>query len=106
MRNIMEAFQIYVAEHWVDVNDTDRGICIAALGLAGETGECVEHIKKYIRGSKPVNVDEFILELGDVLHYLVRLGQYYDLSLEDIAAANILKLDNRREERCLPPKVK
>ncbi len=94
---VMDAFQVYVAEHWGDGPD-DKGLCIAALGLTGEAGECVEHIKKYIRGSKPVNVDEFILELGDVLHYLTRLGQYYDLSLEDIADANMDKLDKRWAE--------
>lgn len=89
----MKEFQDYVHKNW-DSWDRD-GYVIAVLGLGGEAGECQEHIKKFIRGDGPVDVEKLKLELGDVLHYLTVLARFHKLSLEDLAAANIKKLNER-----------
>jgi len=68
------------------------------LGLIGEVGEVVEHIKKSRRPApktKPINHEELALELGDVLWYLTRLASQYGISIEDIASMNIAKLEKR-----------
>lgn len=74
--------------------DRDKEIVVSTMGLAGETGEVCELIKKDIRDG---NVDKIALkkELGDVLAYLTNVANMYDFSLEDVAIANIDKLEDR-----------
>lgn len=71
-----------------------------ALGLAGETGEAIEVVKKMIRDNKGVVTPEIkhdlILELGDVLHYLIRLAKDFDISMDEIIDGNTEKLSKRR----------
>src|SRR3989344_8382000 len=71
------------------------------LGLAGETGEVAEKIKKILRDKNGVVSDkdreEIKKELGDVLWYLSRLSVEMGLSLEDVAQSNIEKLFSRLE---------
>lgn len=73
-----------------------------ALGLAGETGEVLEIIKKMIRDkdgvfeTAPEDHEKLKKELGDVLWYLSALAFYNDIKLEDIAKTNIEKLASRQ----------
>ena len=65
------------------------------LGLIGEVGEVAEHVKNL---RKPINLDEFELELGDVLWYLTRLADSYGLDMVMIAKRNIEKLNKRHNK--------
>ncbi len=71
------------------------------LGLAGETGEVAEKIKKVIRDKGGVMGEEtkteLKKELGDVLWYVTQIAAELNLSLDDIAALNIEKLYSRLE---------
>ena len=69
------------------------------LGLAGETGEVIELIKKSHRTGKryqPINPEQLALELGDVLWYLTRLAHMHGYNLEQIALMNQMKLAQRK----------
>ena len=72
-----------------------------ALGLAGETGEVCEKLKKAIRddGGKVSDERRSLLakELGDVLWYIATLSTELGLDLEAIAAGNLAKLAARKE---------
>lgn len=68
---------------------------IAGLGLAGETGEVVEHIKKWVGHGHELDVEKVTKELGDVLWYVAELASILDVHLEDVARANIRKLEDR-----------
>ena len=80
------------------LGDYGQSIAYPALGLAGETGEVVELIKKALRDNAG-KVDKANLkkELGDVLWYLGAIATQHDLSLGDIASANLQKLADRKE---------
>jgi NTP pyrophosphatase (non-canonical NTP hydrolase) len=80
--------------------DRDKEIVVSTMGLAGETGEVCEIIKKDIRDG---NIDKTALkkELGDVLAYLTNIANMYDISLEDVAIANIDKLESRMQRGTL-----
>ncbi len=71
------------------------------LGLAGETGEVVEKVKKIFRDDEgkitPKKRDELIKELGDVMWYLSQVATEFNLSLDEIAQTNISKLGSRLE---------
>ena len=66
-----------------------------ALGLAGESGEVVELIKKKLHHSHDVATDEVKKELGDTLHYLAGIATIFGISLQDVAEANLTKLSER-----------
>lgn len=99
---MIKEFQIFIRSGWWKFDNDLKNLFIMTVGLAGESGEVCELLKKHIRDGKEIKED-LILELGDVLHYLTRIGQEFDMSLEDIMEANILKL---RERRKLNPKWK
>lgn len=69
-----------------------------ALGLAGETGEIVEPIKKYIFYNTPFGRTKMQEELGDLLWYLTNIASEYGLYLDEIAEYNIKKLKKRYPE--------
>lgn len=66
------------------------------LGLCGESGEVADLIKKKVHHlHNSIDTDDFKKELGDVLHYLSGLATIFDISLEEVATANIQKLKDR-----------
>lgn len=73
-----------------------------AMGLAGEAGEVVEKVKKWIR-DKHIEPGDVHKELGDVIWYCAAIcadlqrmyGEQY--SLENAAFGNIVKLRSRME---------
>ena len=75
----------------------NKGFTQALLGLCGETGEVADKIKKFIRDENEIDKIEIGKELGDVLYYLCRIGEYFDLTLEEIAEMNINKLQDRQK---------
>lgn len=102
----------------MDLNDYQRGALRTAappdrrnellhlvLGLVGESGEVAEKFKKWVRDhdSDESRIDraDIAKELGDVLWYLAVLADYLDLSLDDIATANLAKLASRQHRGVL-----
>lgn len=70
----------------------------ASIGMASETGEFSEILKKIVFQGKPFNEDEryhMKRELGDILWYLSNATTALGYDLEDIIAENILKLEKR-----------
>jgi NTP pyrophosphatase (non-canonical NTP hydrolase) len=71
-----------------------------ALGLAGETGEVAEQIKKAIRDDQGVitfvRQEVLVKELGDVLWYISQLATEAGISLDDVARRNLTKLADRK----------
>lgn len=73
-----------------------KGDPYSFIGLAGETGEVMEWLKKSVyRGDTRFDENHLLLELGDVLHYVSRIGQVYGWTIKDIMAANVNKLEKR-----------
>ena len=76
-------------------------ITYPTLGLAGESGEVCEKVKKWIRGDyEEMPREEFVSmlvkEMGDVLWYLSAIATDLGISLEEIATINIEKLHSRK----------
>lgn len=71
------------------------------LGIAGESGEIAEKIKKTLRNDDGVISAEkreaIKQEIGDVLWYLSQLARILDVPFEECASANIAKLADRSE---------
>ncbi len=96
-------FQIYQQESrktWSLIH-TDHAIVYPTLGLANEAGEVAGKVKKIFRDRNGVisDADREALkgELGDVLWYLTQICTELDLTLEEVAEANLTKLFSRLE---------
>ncbi len=106
------------AEYRKFINDTswythtDEGnapeLMYLTLGLAGESGEFADAVKKIIRITGSNNDEAFkelmledggeaklIEELGDVLWYVTKLADFIGLSIDDLMHHNTYKLYNR-----------
>lgn len=66
-----------------------------AMGLAGESGEVVDLLKKHVHHRHTLKVVDIKAELGDVLHYVSGISSMLGITLEDVATANIEKLRKR-----------
>lgn len=67
----------------------------ACLGMAGETGEVCDVIKKHLYQGHQINTNDLIKELGDVMWYIALMCNTFGFSLEQIMEANIEKLKRR-----------
>lgn len=75
------------------------------LGIAGETGELVEKIKKLFRDDygkiSEKKIEEIIKEMGDCLWYHARLADTLGIKFGDVAKENIRKLLDRKKRNKL-----
>jgi NTP pyrophosphatase (non-canonical NTP hydrolase) len=77
----------------------DCGINYCIHGLTNEAGEVAGVWKKYLRGDYGIvdATSKVKKEIGDVLWYVSQLAGEFNLSLADIAQANIDKLADRKQ---------
>lgn len=75
------------------------------LGVGGEAGEITEKIKKIVRDKKGIITDEdredLMREVGDVLWYLAILSRHLGYDFDDVASANLAKLQSRKSRGTL-----
>lgn len=75
--------------------EKDAGLIHMAVGIAGESGELLDAIKKVVIYKKPIDINHVIEELGDLEFYMEGLRQELGLNRDDILKANIEKLSVR-----------
>ena len=73
----------------------DDTLAMTAMGLAGESGEINEHIKKFLFHNHFLSKDEIAKEAGDVLWYLTCLCNALGVPLQDVIDQNVEKLRRR-----------
>ena len=70
----------------------------AAVGISAEGGEFMEIVKKIIFQGKPWNDDNrehLVIELGDVMWYVMQACMALNITLDDVIAGNVEKLKKR-----------
>ena len=70
----------------------------AGVGLAAESGEFLEIVKKMVFQGKPWNNDNrehLVIELGDVMWYVAQACMALDVSFDDVIRGNVRKLEKR-----------
>lgn len=67
----------------------------AACGLVREAGEYFHLADNWEHDGEPYNQGEAIVELGDVLHYMVLACMEHDITLDELARINLIKLEAR-----------
>lgn len=71
----------------------------AALGIATESGELLDMLKKTIFYGKPFDRTNLIEECGDMFWYVALLCDANEIDLKDILDRNIAKLKARYPEK-------
>jgi NTP pyrophosphatase (non-canonical NTP hydrolase) len=94
------AYQRESRKTWSEI-PMNHPIVYPTMGLTNETGELAGKIKKIFRDKQgvigPEDREELKKELGDILWYFTQICTELDLTLEEVAEANIEKLFSRLE---------
>lgn len=72
-----------------------RRLLNAALGLAGEAGECADLVKKWEFHGHDLDREKLKKELGDIAWYLALAATALDTDLSEILQGNLDKLTRR-----------
>ena len=78
----------------------EHAVIYPALGLAAEAGEVANKVKKILRDGK-FDRQAIADEVGDCLWYIAALCRDLNVSMSDLAAANLKKLQDRKERGVL-----
>ena len=99
----IENFDVYQQESRKTWNEIpmDHSIVYPTMGMVNEAGEVAGKVKKIFRdrGGEITEADREALkqELGDVLWYMAQICTELNLSLQEVAEANLTKLFSRLE---------
>jgi len=70
----------------------------SGVGLAAESGEFLEIVKKMVFQGKPwsdANREHLLIELGDVMWYVAQACIALDVDFEEVIEMNVKKLEKR-----------
>jgi NTP pyrophosphatase (non-canonical NTP hydrolase) len=70
----------------------------AVMGLCGESGECIDLVKKHLFQGHDLDKEQLRKELGDVAWYLAVCAEALGVTLEEVLQRNIDKLKARYPE--------
>ena len=74
------------------------GVLNGCLGLAGEAGETLDMVKKWVFHEKDLDVEHLKKEIGDVMWYVAMLCESFGFNLDEILQMNVDKLKARYPE--------
>ena len=92
---------VYLADRLVELDRKGTNIerlNTSGVGLAAESGEFLEIVKKMVFQGKPwndSNREHLIIELGDVMWYVAQACMALEIDLDDVIKGNIKKLEKR-----------
>ena len=78
----------------IDIPDFG-GMVNGCFGLAGESGEVLDIVKKWIFHEKGLDIDHLKKELGDVMWYVAMICESAGFALDELMKMNIDKLKAR-----------
>jgi NTP pyrophosphatase (non-canonical NTP hydrolase) len=94
----LDAYQQSAARTVNAALDGRQRLLDAACGLAEEAGEVLAHVRKHVMQGRALDRDALAEELGDALWCVAVAAQGAGLSLREVAAANLAKLEARHPD--------
>jgi len=89
----------HIGEDGLVVAPAQYDLIHAAFGIAGESGEIVDAVKKHVFYGKPLDVANLREEVGDVMWYIALMCRTLGVTLEELMQENINKLTARYPEK-------
>ena len=92
---------VYLADRLVELDRKGANIerlTTSGVGLAAESGEFLEIVKKMVFQGKPwsdANREHLLIELGDVMWYVAQACMALEIDFEDVVKGNVKKLEKR-----------
>lgn len=91
----IQDFQQFVSNKTIaELSERDVSM-MALMGLAGETGELIDAMKKSIFYGKTKSREHITEEAGDILHYVMMFLNTEGIAVEDVIQANVDKISRR-----------
>jgi NTP pyrophosphatase (non-canonical NTP hydrolase) len=91
----MNQYQDLTARTALYFDDVVEEITAWTMGIAGESGEVADIVKKAVWHNHPWDHQKLAYELGDLLFYIARLSNVIGYSLDEVAVMNQQKLYSR-----------
>ena len=93
----LDDYANFVRSRAKDMGDDTLNLVHMVLGIAGESGELVDAVKKSFAYNKPLDLANIHEELGDILFYVQGMLNFLgaEFTLADIVALNTKKLKKR-----------
>jgi NTP pyrophosphatase (non-canonical NTP hydrolase) len=91
----MTNYRLSVLRNWNTKLNTKDQLANAFMGLAGESGEALDLIKKHLFHDHDLDKNKIINELGDIAFYLEIASYLLGTTVEEIEQQNIEKLNKR-----------
>ena len=96
--NDLDRYQLQASRtHNFELDRRER-FTMLSMGIAGEGGELVDHIKKHVFHGHELDLLKVKQEIGDLLWYVAVLSQECGFTLAEVADLNIEKLRKRYPE--------
>jgi NTP pyrophosphatase (non-canonical NTP hydrolase) len=90
-----KAARTLIAEPDHPFTGNEQMLMWCALGLGGEAGEVLDHLKKGICHQHGIDRLKIKEELGDLMWYVAGIATLLDISLDAVMSSNIAKLEYR-----------
>lgn len=99
----LDEYQDFVESTWIPAATPMENELRILMGIFGESGELAELVKKFYRDQgDPMEFRDLAeKEIGDILYYLAKIANFYDLTLQDCLNNNVLKLTSRKERNVI-----
>lgn len=91
----LDEYQVAAARTMNGALDDRQRLLDAACGLAEEAGEVLAHVRKHVMQGRTLDRDALREELGDALWCVAMTAHGAGLTLQEVAAANVAKLEGR-----------
>jgi NTP pyrophosphatase (non-canonical NTP hydrolase) len=91
----MNQYQDLTARTAPHFDDIVEEITAWTMGIAGESGEVADLVKKSVWHKHEWSHEKLVYELGDLMFYIARLSNVIGYSLDEVAVMNIQKLYRR-----------
>jgi NTP pyrophosphatase (non-canonical NTP hydrolase) len=95
-----EQYSVLALRTAKDFGSLNMDIMHAAAGMAGESGEVIDLVKKVIYYGKSVDREKLIAEMGDIAWYMNLMISKLDTTWSEVFERNIAKLEARYPDMC------
>lgn len=97
--NDIEEYVAWTGNTCAKLDNSLTDIVHMLFGMTTEVGELTDVFKKFIAYGKEIDTVNVIEELGDILYYIASFCRIYGVSLTEVIARNMAKLETRYPEK-------
>lgn len=93
LTTVLDYHQAMVLRLFKPIPDEHMMLLHGVIGISGESGELLDAVKKHVFYEKPIDTENVIEELGDILFYVTAVANLMGIELTSLLAHNCCKLE-------------